>query len=71
MPRFGARQVNYFGLLVVGRSEPLARREIRRLEWRQERTVVNSRHVRCLTFDQLAARLAEQIRRFPFTAKDE
>jgi hypothetical protein len=67
--RFGARQVKYFGLLVVGRSELFASREKRRLEWRQERTVVNSRHVRCLTFDQLATSLERQLERYPRSSK--
>jgi hypothetical protein len=57
--RFGRRPVHYSGLLVVGRSEGFAPRELRRLTWRQERTVVNSRHIRCLTFDQLAGLLDE------------
>jgi hypothetical protein len=67
--RFGPRPVRYFGLLVIGRSEPFAAREMRRLAWRQERTVVNSRHIHCLTFDQLADRLEEHLARFSLPAK--
>jgi hypothetical protein len=63
--RFGSRSVQYFGLLVIGRSGTLAPREQRRLAWRQERIVVNSRHVRCLTFDELAAALSRQITHYP------
>lgn len=59
--RFGARTINFFGLLVIGRSETFSDRERRRLTWRQDRTVVNSRHIRCMTFDQLAAALTERL----------
>jgi len=60
--RFGARTIKFIGLLIIGRSEALAPRELRRLAWREERTVVNSKHIRCLTFDQLAAVLAQRLK---------
>ncbi len=66
--RFGARSVTFFGLLVVGRSEGFSVRELRRLAWRQERTIVNSRHIRCVTFDQLAEALARRLAQYPIAA---
>jgi hypothetical protein len=63
--RFGGRSIKYFGLLVIGRSETFTPRESRRLAWRQDRTVVNSRHIRCVTFDQLAEDLTERMKIYP------
>jgi len=60
--RFGARHINYFGVLVVGRDEWLNHpRERRRWDWRSQKVVVNSLHIRCLTYDQLYRLLAERL----------
>jgi hypothetical protein len=67
--RFGGRTIKFFGLLVIGRSEALAPRELQRLSWRQERMVVNSKHIRCLTFDQLADVLAQRLKHYPLAAQ--
>ena len=69
--RFGARSINFFGLLVIGRSEPLAPRELRRLAWRQSRVLVNSRHVRCMPLDRLAAALARRLANYPIVDPTE
>jgi hypothetical protein len=62
--KFGGRSIRFFGLLVVGRTEPLAAREVRRLKWREERVVINSNKIRCLTFDQLCADLLARMETF-------
>lgn len=63
--RFGARHVQYFGLLVVGRDAGLAHpRERRRWEWRSQRVVVNSLPVQCVTYDQLYAFLSDKLNAF-------
>jgi hypothetical protein len=55
--RFGRRTISYFGLLVIGRSGSLQPREMRRLQWREEKVLVNSRPVYCLTYDQLCQKV--------------
>jgi hypothetical protein len=67
--RFGGPTVKYFGLLVIGRNQSIGPREMRRLAWRQDRTVVNSQHIRCLTFDQLAEHLAERLKVYSLAAR--
>jgi hypothetical protein len=61
--RFGARSIEYSGLLVVGRERHFEPGERRRLEWRRSFVVVNSKKIRCVTFDEslalLTGRLAE------------
>jgi hypothetical protein len=69
--RFGSAPVKYFGLLIVGRSETLTPRERRRRLWRQDKTVVNSKHIRCLAFDELAADLTLRLSQYPRSAKAE
>jgi hypothetical protein len=48
-----ASTLDYYGLLVIGRSRGLAPLEWERLKWRRERVVVDSKHVYCMTFDEL------------------
>ncbi|NER96605.1 MAG: DUF4263 domain-containing protein [Symploca sp. SIO1B1] len=51
--RFRSSSIDYMGLLVIGRDESLELKERRRLEWRRQNTVVNSKHIHCLTYDEL------------------
>jgi Domain of unknown function (DUF4263) len=55
--RLGKRSVRYTGVLIVGRDQHLQAGERLRLDWRQEHVVVNSRHIFCVTYDQLLADL--------------
>jgi len=49
---------NYYGLLVIGRSKWLAPIERERLNWRRKKVLVDSKHVFCMTFDELYDDLA-------------
>lgn len=60
--RFNVENISYHGLLIVGRSSSLASREMERLKWRQDKTVVNSNRISILTFDQLHADLDRRLR---------
>ena len=51
--RFGREFTGYEGILIVGRLEGLAQRERDRLRWRRDRLMVNSKHIHCVTFDEL------------------
>ena len=51
--RFGRREIRYDGILIIGRNEFISPAEQARLAWRQDRVVVNSRHILVYTFDQL------------------
>jgi Domain of unknown function (DUF4263) len=64
--RFGARAMACIGMLVVGREEPLGPREAARLRWRQEFVLVNSKHVKCVTFDQLCQDLLGKLQQLPY-----
>jgi hypothetical protein len=51
--RFGKRSIRYTGVLIAGREQHFQAGERLRLDWRQEHVVVNSKHVVCITYDQL------------------
>ena len=51
--RFGRRDIRYYGMLVIGRSGTLDNPQSKRLRWRLEKVLVDSRHVYCVTFDEL------------------
>jgi hypothetical protein len=59
--RFGARAIEYSALLVAGRDRHFEPGEQRRLEWWRSFVVVNSKKIRCLTFDELLALLARRL----------
>ncbi len=51
--RFGKRAIRYTGLLVIGRQQHMDVGERLRLEWRRAHVVVNSKHLFCVTYDEL------------------
>lgn len=55
--KFGSNDVVFHGLLVIGRRQRLQQREQNRLRWRQDRTIVNSRKISCVTYDDLVTDL--------------
>lgn len=69
--RFGARHVAIHGLVIVGRDQTLLPREKARLKWRQDHTIVQSKKVSVITFDQLARDLNYRLSRYPEVAMVE
>lgn len=51
--KFGSNTIRHLGILILGRTEHLAKREEQRLRWRQEHVLINSKPIYCKTFDQL------------------
>lgn len=49
----GASTFDYYGMLIIGRSHDLDEIEKKRLEWRRKKVMVDSKHVYCMTFDEL------------------
>ena len=60
---FGTRHPDVYTLLVIGRDRELSAIERRRLAWRGRHVLVDSQHMRCCTFDQLAADLRSRLHR--------
>lgn len=67
---FGVLAIRYVGLLVIGRDCFLQRAGLtQRFEWRRRHTVINSLHVHCVTFDELARELRTNCNRLLATAQ--
>ncbi|MFB2923379.1 Shedu anti-phage system protein SduA domain-containing protein [Aerosakkonema funiforme] len=67
--RFNGRTIDYIGLLVVGRDENLELRERKRLEWRRQNTIVNSKHSYFVTYDKLYNDLSYRLARYQFSER--
>jgi len=62
--RFNSRYIDYMGLLIIGRDRYLEPREKRRLDWRRKKLIVNSQHIHCITFDELADILSARLDKY-------
>ena len=63
--RFGASQINYYGLLVVGRNIDLEDiKEQNRLNYRIKKVIVDNKNIHCVTYDQLFEDLKEKYQTF-------
>ncbi|MCP4107228.1 MAG: DUF4263 domain-containing protein [Desulfobacteraceae bacterium] len=60
--RFGTHYINYYGLLVLGRSTEMEYREQQRLKWRLDKILVDSKHIFCVTFDDLYSDLENRLK---------
>jgi hypothetical protein len=66
-----ARSIRYYGLLIIGRSAHLEPLERARLSWRRDRVVVDSKHIYCVTFDELYDDLRDKLKLLGLAAADE
>ena len=62
--RFGSHHIDYSGLLIIGRDAYLSKAEKRRLDWRHQNLIVDSKRIHIITFDELLASLKAQPPRF-------
>ncbi|WP_221065467.1 Shedu immune nuclease family protein [Methylomagnum ishizawai] len=51
---FGSHRARFQGLIVIGKDMKLAQREIDRLRWRMDRTLIDSNAISVVSFDELA-----------------
>lgn len=59
---FSSPDVDYTGLLVIGRDHFLEQVGLKkRFRWRARKTIINSRQLHCITFDQLLAESIEKL----------
>jgi Domain of unknown function (DUF4263) len=62
--KFGVDVIQFVGLLVIGRRHDLSDVEYDRMRWRSEHVLVGSKHVNCITFDELYQTLDWKIKLF-------
>jgi len=56
--------IQYYGMLVVGRNTYLEYREKIRKKWRLEKVLIDSKHIICLTFDELHSDLSDRLHQY-------
>jgi hypothetical protein len=59
---FGPGHIEFYGLLLIGRSAHLTDHDRYRLRWRSSRVSINTHKIACFTYDDLAATLEQQWR---------
>jgi hypothetical protein len=62
--KFGSRTIQHVGLIVIGRTEHLGKREEQRFRWRQKHVLINSATIYCKTFDQLCNDFLAKLEQF-------
>lgn len=62
--RFGNEYTGYEGMLIIGRTLDLAQKERDRLRWRRDRVLADSKHIHCVTFDELYDHLDARLRSY-------
>jgi hypothetical protein len=59
---FGHREISYTGLLVIGRDKFIQQSGLmQRFRWRSSKTIINSKPLHCITFDQLLQESIEKL----------
>ncbi|MBK9460637.1 MAG: DUF4263 domain-containing protein [Chitinophagales bacterium] len=59
--RFGSSEINYHGILIIGRNNYLDESLRERLKWRTNHVIINSKQIHCYTFDDLYERLNRKL----------
>jgi hypothetical protein len=62
VPERGRRDGGFAGRL--RRSAGLEKKDLRRLRWREERVVVNSHPIHCITYDELYEELSQRLTKY-------
>jgi hypothetical protein len=62
--RFGRHEINYEAVLVIGRDKHLDAGETQRWTWRNNSTLMNSKKVVCMTFDELLSQFLVRLSMF-------
>jgi hypothetical protein len=62
--RLGKRSVQCTGVLIIGRDQHMSAGERMRFEWRRERVVIDSKHIVCVTYDQLVEDIQFRLDRY-------
>ncbi|MEM9275497.1 MAG: Shedu immune nuclease family protein [Cyanobacteria bacterium P01_F01_bin.143] len=58
---FGSENIDFYGMLIIGRKSFLSSLDKARLEWRLNKVLIDSRKVICITFDQLAEDIRDRL----------
>lgn len=63
--KFDARDIDFRGILIIGRNSSLKEiKDKRRFNWRSGHTIIHSKSIHCVTYEQLLEDLKQQIKFF-------
>ena len=68
---FGSENIEFYGILVIGRDAFISPIDKARLNWRLNKVLVDSRKVICITFDQLARDMRDRLSLYPLIYEAE
>jgi hypothetical protein len=68
---FGSENIEFYGILVIGRDDFLSEVDKTRLKWRLNKVLVDSRKVICITFDQFARDMRDRLSLYPLIYEAE
>jgi hypothetical protein len=68
---FESENIEFYGILVIGRDNFLSDIDKTRLKWRLNKVLVDSRKVICITFDQLARDMRDRLSLYPLIYEAE
>jgi Domain of unknown function (DUF4263) len=68
---FGIENIEFYGILVIGRDTFISPIDKARLTWRLNKVLVDSRKVICITFDQLARDIRDRLSLYPLIYEAE
>ncbi|MTJ07406.1 Shedu immune nuclease family protein [Anabaena sp. UHCC 0204] len=68
---FGSENIEFYGILVIGRDAFISPIDKARLNWRLNKVLVDSRKVICITFDQLARDMRDRLSLYPLIYETE
>jgi len=61
--KFGVRDIDFEGILIIGRSASLNNiLDQKRFKWRRTHTIIQSKKIHCVTYDELLEDLKQQIK---------
>ena len=61
--KFGVRDIDFEGILIIGRNSSLNNiLDKRRFKWRRTHTIIQSKKIHCVTYDELLEDLKQQIK---------
>ncbi|MBD2459341.1 DUF4263 domain-containing protein [Nostoc sp. FACHB-87] len=68
---FGSENIEFYGILVIGRDAFISPIDKARLTWRLNKVLVDSRKIICITFDQLARDIRDRLSLYPLIYEAE
>ena len=61
-----SNDIDFRGILIIGRDSYLSDYDFKRFKWRSKHTIIQSKSIHCITYDELLEDLKQQIKFLQF-----